>query len=201
MAATEIAKVLKISDRSVRRWKIKLDDMKSNPEAKLEAKRDKRKRRSHRKPGPKRHLERSLDNDLVERARVLIENGEAHKEISEQLQLPMYVVRRVVKLVMEGASNQSIDDSLRGHTAGKAKKPKSEVEIKREERGGDDDDDDDDFWNQNLNEMKWGESSSDSNSDSAEEDDDTPLSRIGERVKRSIKSKKDEGKCGCVLWS
>lgn len=95
MAATEIAKELKISDRSVRRWKIKLDAMKANPKkAKTEVKKV--------KSEPKKHYLRALDRDVVEKAKTAIEKGETNKQICEKLGLSMNIVRTLAKRIMNG---------------------------------------------------------------------------------------------------
>ncbi|KAG5666338.1 hypothetical protein PVAND_014373 [Polypedilum vanderplanki] len=192
LAATEIAKILKISDRSVRRWKIKLDEMKVNPEMKFETKREKRRRRG-KKTGPKRKVF-NIDQKVIERAQALVDSGESNKEISEELQLPMSIIRKMVKAILDGTSHKAIEESLqeftaKGTTNNPGKKIKIEGQVKKEEIDEEIMDDDDDFWNQNLNEMKWGESSSQSSSESEE---NTPLAEIGERVKKSIKSKREK---------
>jgi transposase-like protein len=106
MAATEIAKVLKISDRSVRRWRIRLEEMKKNQSKKQPKVEDKK------ATNVKRQKIKSVDRQTVERVKEMLQNGKTNKQMCAELNLEMNIVRKIIKLTLNGTVDNMVDDTL-----------------------------------------------------------------------------------------
>ncbi|XP_070508775.1 glutamic acid-rich protein-like [Chironomus tepperi] len=193
MAATEIAEELKISDRSVRRWKIRLDEMKKNPE-KYKKQIKKEKKEEQPRPEPKKQYLKSLDREIIERAKASFERGDTNKDMCALLDLPMNTIKKLTKMISNGTIDTLIDDTLELLAAkgrGKLVKPedvpkkrikveekvvKKEIPIKKEvKKEVKKVEDDDDFWNDDP----WNDDDDeDENEDESSDDDNLPLSRL-----------------------
>lgn len=180
MAATEIAEELKISDRSVRRWKIRLDEMKKNPD-KYQKSIKKEKKEDKPRPEPKKQYLKSLDRELIERAKEAFERGDTNKDMCMLLNLPMNTIKKLTKMISNGTIDSLVDDTLELLAAkgrGKVVKPEDipkkkrvKMEVKKEDKNESKNSSiaaDDDFWNDD----KWDDEDEDSS------DDDMPLSRL-----------------------
>jgi hypothetical protein len=159
LAATEIAKILKISDRSVRRWRIRLDNRDNNPKTRA-SDRSTKGRKSLREnndddieaeqPKPKRRIFK-FDKETVDRTKKMLDNGDTNKEIGEALGVDMRTVRKLVKEIFNGTEDNLIDDTLeiliQRKKGAELKKEKGGTtkKIKEERRWSDDDDNDDHF--------------------------------------------------------
>lgn len=176
LPATEIAKILKISDRSVRRWRIRLDDMRRNPE-----KRKAMKKEVKPKVEPKKHYIKSFDREIIEKAKKMLAVGATNKLMCEELSLEMNVVRKLVKMILNGTAESLIDDTLEllvtkgnvklaSNSFEKKKKIKIEPKIEYE-----DDSKADTFWTDNGT---WSDS----------DEDDIPLLDLKYTVKSTAKS-------------
>jgi transposase len=194
MAATEIAEELKISDRSVRRWKIRLDEMKRNPEKyKKQIKREKKEEQP--RPEPKKQYLKSLDREIIDRAKASFERGDTNKDMCALLDLPMNTIKKLTKMISNGTIDTLIDDTLELLAAkgrGKMVKPedipkkrikiedkpvKKEIEIKKEVKKVNKKvvEEDDDFWNDDP----WNDDDDNEDDDDYSSDDDNvPLSRL-----------------------
>lgn len=221
MGATEIAKALHISDKTVRRWRIRLDEMKANPD-KYNKKYMRKEPLERPRFEPKKQYIKSLDKEVIEKAKRLFEKGETNKDMCVILGLSMNTVKKLIKMITNGTIDSLVDDTLdlltsrgRGkiskvsdHTR---KKIKTEVAVKsewnEEDNKNDDDDDwgndgfDDDPWGGN-DENKWGDDSS-----SDDEDDDVPLARLKKddsfgsmKVKNERRDEFDDGKLQTEFW-
>lgn len=120
----EISDILKISERSVRRWKDRLLKMESNPEAyqNSEIKTAARNNNSFADEDdednllefnkPLRRKRRTyLDKEKVQYAKELIENGLSNKEMSMLLELSISCVRKLKMKIIDGTADELIDDS------------------------------------------------------------------------------------------
>ena len=192
MGATEIAKALHISDKTVRRWRIRLDEMKENPEKY-------NKKYMRKEPGerpryePKKQYIKSLDREVIEKAKRLFEKGETNKDMCVILGLSMNTVKKLIKMITNGTIDTLVDDTLdlltskgRGKLTRVAEQAKKKIKLETgiksewdEEDNKNDEEDDwgndgfDDGWGNDEN--KWGDDSSDDDDD---DDDDVPLARL-----------------------
>lgn len=209
MGATEIAKALRISDKTVRRWRIRLDEMKSNPE---KYKRDHlRKERDERPQSePKKQYIKSLDREVIEKAKGLFEKGETNKDMCVILGLSMNTVKKLIKMITNGTIDTLVDDTLellaskgQGKIA-KTQKPakkkiKKEVPIKDEWEDEVRNEDDDDGWA--MDNDPWGDNN-DRWDDSSSDDDDVPLARLKrDDDGESGRSKSEFGGIGGKFWN
>lgn len=128
----EISEILKISERSVRRWKIKLSKAKvesrptkgsslkertevQNPpkRAKVEPEEDKEdladQELSTELTRKKRHV--YVDREKVQYARELIENNLSNKEMSLLLEMSIACVRKLKTKILDGTAEELIDNS------------------------------------------------------------------------------------------
>lgn len=106
LPATEIAKVLKINERSVRRWRVRIENMKKDPE---KVKKEDALKTSPYKPF--RRYRKCVDRETVENTKKLLDSGATNKEICIRLGIQMSLVMKIVKRIWTNTIEGIIDDT------------------------------------------------------------------------------------------
>jgi predicted transcriptional regulator len=152
---TEISEILKISERSVRRWKERLNKLASappsendetlnipkkwHPERNLRAKAIKVKREVEEndddeedtepeKPAPKKR-KMFVDREKVQYARELIDNKLSNKEMSTLLEMSIACVRKLKMKILNGTVEELIDNSEEHYASLTRQNDDEEVEM------------------------------------------------------------------------
>lgn len=93
LPATEIGKMLKINERSVRRWRMRIEQLKKNPEKYSKSSEFPPSYKLHPKSHfPHRRYVKCVDRATVDNIRKLLETGATNKEICVRLGIPMSIV-------------------------------------------------------------------------------------------------------------